>query len=148
MRVRQVAKGLGLFSFVLGAVELLAPRKVGESMGLERPNLIRAWGLREIAAGAMILSRPANAEAGVWSRVAGDVLDLGTLALAAPTDSRQKRGAGLRGRGAGGRCVDGLEAAAGRAAVWAGVQARPVRLGAGGDRGGGVTSLLPSREGV
>lgn len=90
MRVRQIAKGLGWFSLALGAAELVTPRKMGESMGLERPNLIRAFGLREIAAGAMILARPAKEETGVWSRVAGDVLDLGALALAAPTGSRQK----------------------------------------------------------
>ena len=89
MRARQIAQGLGWFSLALGAAELMAPKKLGRSMGLDRPNLIRGYGLREVAAGAMILARPRNEEAGVWSRVAGDVLDIGTLAMARP-QGRQK----------------------------------------------------------
>jgi len=89
MKVRQVAQGLGWFSLALGAAELLAPKKLGRSMGLEKPKLIRGYGLREVAAGAMILARPRSQKAGVWSRVAGDVLDIGTLAMARP-QGRQK----------------------------------------------------------
>jgi hypothetical protein len=89
MRARQIAQGLGWFSLALGAAELLAPKKLGRGMGLEKPNLIRGYGLREIAAGAMILARPRQPGAGMWSRVAGDVLDLGTLAMARP-QGRQK----------------------------------------------------------
>lgn len=88
MRVRQIAQALGWFSLALGAIELLARRRVGRSMGLDKPNTIRAFGLREIAAGAMILGRQRKNE-GVWSRVGGDMLDLGTLAMARPR-GRQK----------------------------------------------------------
>jgi hypothetical protein len=89
MRARQIAQGLGWFSLALGAAELLAPTRLGRSMGLDKPNLIRGYGLREIVAGAMILTRPRDAGAGVWTRVADDVLDLGALAMARPT-GRQK----------------------------------------------------------
>ena len=90
MRARQVAQALGWVSLGLGAAELLAPTRLGRSMGLDRPNLIRGYGLREIVAGAMILTRPRDAGPGVWSRVAGDVLDLGALAMARPTGRTQK----------------------------------------------------------
>jgi hypothetical protein len=84
MRVRQVAQALGWVSLALGAMEVLAPKTVGRSVGLDKPNTVRAFGLREIASGAMILARP-RTSAGVWTRVGGDVLDLGALAMARPT---------------------------------------------------------------
>ena len=83
MRADQVAKGLGWFSLALAAAELLQPRRLGRGMGLRRPGLLRAYGAREALAGVGLLSgrhRPLW----MWSRVAGDVLDLGTLALARP----------------------------------------------------------------
>ena len=88
MRVRQIAQALGWFSLALGAMELLAPRRVGRSMGLDKPNTVRAFGMREIASGAMILARQRKG-AGVWSRVGGDLLDLGTLAMDRPTGKQK-----------------------------------------------------------
>ena len=35
MRVRTAAQALGWFSLALGAMELLAPKRVGRSMGLD-----------------------------------------------------------------------------------------------------------------
>jgi len=56
------------------------------------PTLIQAYGLREIAAGVAILSssRPVG---GMWARVAGDGLDLGTLIanLADADEERRQR---------------------------------------------------------
>jgi hypothetical protein len=76
-----LANFLGLFSLGLGLWEVLAPRDVAHRTGTPYPALIRGYGLREIAAGLMILGsrRPAL---GLWSRVAGDGLDLATLAAA------------------------------------------------------------------
>lgn len=75
-----LAKGLGWFSVGLGLTELFAPSFVARVLGLrtERPLLIRACGLRELAAGLGIFAtrRPAGA---LWSRVAGDVIDLSLL---------------------------------------------------------------------
>ncbi|HYH64556.1 MAG TPA: hypothetical protein VD866_07660 [Urbifossiella sp.] len=76
-----VATALGLFSIALGLAELAAPHWVAARTGVPYPNLIRAYGLRELAAGVGILQarRPAPY---LWARVAGDVLDLATLAAA------------------------------------------------------------------
>ena len=76
---RKVARGLGWFSIGLGLAEVIAGRRIGRSLGMEDKGwLLRVFGVREIAAGAMILAsdRP---RAGVWARVAGDALDLAAL---------------------------------------------------------------------
>lgn len=78
----QLATGIGWFSVGLGVAELLAPRAVARGIGVRgrstSQNLTRFCGLRELAAGVGILSerRPA---AWMWSRVAGDVMDLALL---------------------------------------------------------------------
>ncbi len=78
----KLANGLGWFSLGLGLAELLAPDHVGKAVGLRNHrNLLRAAGLREIAAGVGILTQP-RAPGWVWSRVAGDVMDLGLLGSA------------------------------------------------------------------
>jgi len=81
---KRLAKGLGWFSVGLGLAELLAPRAVASISGVskERTGLIRLYGLRELAAGIMIFSQEKPVE-GVWSRVAGDALDLTSLGIAA-----------------------------------------------------------------
>ena len=84
----QLSKGLGWFSLALGAAELLAPRKITQALDAEgNERLVKAFGAREIAAGLAILGAPAHAER-VGSRVAGDALDLGALALAARNSPR------------------------------------------------------------
>ncbi|MBV9773405.1 MAG: hypothetical protein JO040_05620 [Gemmatimonadetes bacterium] len=75
-----MATGVGWFSLALGLAEVVAPEKIAGELGLEdKKNLVRLYGFREIAKGAGILSnrKPAG---WVWGRVAGDVLDLATLA--------------------------------------------------------------------
>lgn len=75
------AKGLGWFSLALGATELLAARRVTRTLGVEgHEGLVRAFGAREILAGVTSLS--VDKRPGIWSRVAGDALDIGALALA------------------------------------------------------------------
>jgi len=89
----RIARNLGWFSLGLGLAELVAPRLLARTLGLEgRETLLRAYGLREIGAGMWALSdTPAPA---MWSRVAGDLADLGTLALGARGgDEAQKRNA-------------------------------------------------------
>lgn len=73
------ARLLGGFSIGLGLAELLAPRAVGRPLSLgHRPNLLRAYGLRELAVGVPLLftKRP---RPWLMARVAGDLLDLATL---------------------------------------------------------------------
>ncbi|WP_235919324.1 hypothetical protein [Aureimonas psammosilenae] len=75
-----VVKGLGWFSIALGVVELVAPRKLHRALGLgHHEAMTRGFGLREIAAGVGILATRDPTPA-VWSRVAGDALDLASLA--------------------------------------------------------------------
>lgn len=83
LTARQVANGLGWFSIVLGVAEIAAPDQLARLIGT-RPHtaLFRAYGAREIAAGIGLLSGRST-PAWLWARVAGDALDLGTLALAA-----------------------------------------------------------------
>jgi hypothetical protein len=90
----QASRLLGWVSFAIGAAELIAPRKVARAVGMDERSsgLIRAYGARELVAGVGAHSvYPVPA---LWSRVAGDLLDLGTLAVAA------RRPDGGRGRGA------------------------------------------------
>lgn len=80
---KRLARGLGWFSIGLGLTELLAPRAIAKISGVSNKHtgLIRLYGLREIAAGVAIFSQK-QPVAGVWSRVAGDALDLASLGMA------------------------------------------------------------------
>jgi uncharacterized membrane protein len=86
----KLASALGWFSIGLGLAEVAAPKQMAKLIGVndgERTHtVLRTYGLREIAAGVGILSqrRPAG---WVWGRVAGDMLDLVSLASAFKSDS-------------------------------------------------------------
>jgi len=78
-QARALARGLGWFSIALGAIELAAPGTIRRNLGLPgNSKLVQAYGLREIASGVAILAAP-NPNQMVWSRVAGDMLDIATL---------------------------------------------------------------------
>lgn len=82
------ANALGWFSLALGAAELLAPRLLASRLGLRgRATLLQLYGLREIGAGLGLLSGR-HRSAWLWARVAGDALDLATLATARPGGGR------------------------------------------------------------
>lgn len=88
----QLARGLGWFSFGLGAAELVAPGRIAKSLGLDGKEwLIRAYGAREIAAGIPTLSM--DKQVGLASRIAGDAIDLATLAPALRRDNPKRRNA-------------------------------------------------------
>lgn len=77
----RIARVLGWTSIALGAVELLRPQTFARPLGIRRAApLLRVFGAREIASGVAALS--ANPRPAIWSRVGGDALDLGALALA------------------------------------------------------------------
>lgn len=89
---RKLARGLGWFSLALGLTELIAPGTIKRNVGTPGPKgVVRAYGLREIAGGLAILAsnRPVGM---VWSRVAGDLLDLATLMPALSKRNRQRTG--------------------------------------------------------
>jgi uncharacterized membrane protein len=89
---KRLARGLGWFSVGLGLTELLAPRAIAKISGVsnERTSLIRLYGIRELASGIAIFSQQKPTEA-LWSRVAGDALDLTSLGVAF-TSPNAKRG--------------------------------------------------------
>lgn len=85
----QLARALGWFSIGLGVVELFAPRRVTETLGMEgSETMVRAFGLREIMAGIMSLSVDKNA--GLWARVGGDGLDAAALLSGLTSDNPKK----------------------------------------------------------
>src|SRR5215208_6410625 len=74
----RLSRVLGWFSLGLGLAELLAPRRITMALGMQgNETLVRAYGAREIGSGILSLSVDKNT--GLWSRVAGDGLDLATL---------------------------------------------------------------------
>jgi hypothetical protein len=86
----RMARNLGWFSLGLGAMEVLAPERITRALGMEgQERLVRAYGFREVAAGMLSLSL--EKKAGLWSRVAGDGLDIATL-MAGFRDDNPKKG--------------------------------------------------------
>ena len=91
---KKLAPTLGWFSIGLGAPQVMAPGKMNRLVGLEdnatNRNLMRAVGLREIASGVGIFTR--KRPVGLWSRVAGDAMDLALLgaALGYPRNTKSR----------------------------------------------------------
>lgn len=86
----KLAVQLGWFSIALGAVELFASRPLARTLGMRgQERLIRAYGVREIVKGVGLLTSP-NPTPWLWGRVAGDALDLGTLANAYRTSPKRR----------------------------------------------------------
>lgn len=83
MDYKKMSVGLGLFSLALGAVELLAAKKVTRALDAEgHEGLVKGFGAREVAAGVGILAAPA-VSTNIWNRVVGDAMDLAALGAAA-----------------------------------------------------------------
>jgi uncharacterized membrane protein len=87
---RRLADGLGVFSLGLGTAQLVAPGAMNRLVGADdnpRNRAVHRWvgGAREFAVGVGIGSRRMPA-VWLWSRVAGDMFDLGVLGylLASP----------------------------------------------------------------
>ncbi len=82
---QRLARNLGWFSVGLGATELLAPGLVAKISGApdskRSRTVIRTYGGREIAQGIAILTSMPRPAGWMWGRVAGDALDIGSLAV-------------------------------------------------------------------
>jgi hypothetical protein len=98
-RTLDFAHVLGWGSIGIGLCQLLGPRRVTSALGIsDKPShhgILRILGVRELMHGIGILTAPQLDEklsAGVWSRVAGDVLDASLLGVAA---TKTKNPAGL-----------------------------------------------------
>ncbi len=90
-----LVKGLGVASLGLGLSEILAPGKIATLAGVDETSrsrtIIRSLGMRECGHGAALLAGPDKL---VWTRVAGDVLDVAFLGAGVI-----RRGPGRRRRG-------------------------------------------------
>src|SRR3954447_7025292 len=88
-----LAQFLGWFSIGLGAAQLTAPRAMCKLVGADgegsAPVLMRLMGLRELTQGTGILTRP-RPTTWLWSRVAGDALDLAALGLIGAKNRRRR----------------------------------------------------------
>jgi len=90
----EMARALGWFSLALGAAELVAPHAITRALGMQgKEGLVRAFGLREIAAGMTSLSTEKSL--GLWSRVGGDALDLAVLFSAYRDNNPKKQNVGF-----------------------------------------------------
>lgn len=82
---------IGWFSIALGAAELAAPGRIARWLGMEEQRpLLRLYGAREVTKGVGILSRR-RPVGWMWGRVAGDALDLATLATGLRPANRRRR---------------------------------------------------------
>ena len=93
---QRLAQGLGYLSLGVGVAQVAAPRLVAWLTGA-RPSqahksVVRAVGLRELAAGAGLLSANTTSP-WLWARAAGDVMDLAMLGagLASGKVGRRRR---------------------------------------------------------
>jgi hypothetical protein len=85
----RAARALGYVSIGIGLTELIAPGTVLNLLGLEdtrdRRGVLGALGVREVMHGVSLLTETepsTQMKAGLWSRVAGDVLDSALLGAA------------------------------------------------------------------
>ncbi len=82
---QRIAQGLGAMSLGLGAVSVMAPDAVCRAIGIaptsDRTTLARAVGVREFGHAALLLGNR-NPAPGAWSRVGGDLLDIGLMVIA------------------------------------------------------------------
>ena len=92
-RADKLAQGLGWFSIGLGVAQIVAPRGMSRLIGVKDADgnkaVMRAVGMREIAAGIGLLSDPKPTGFAV-ARVAGDVMDLAMLANALNTPENDR----------------------------------------------------------
>jgi len=85
-----LGRALGWFSLGLGLVEVLAPQRITQALGMPgQEALVRTYGVREIISGVLSLSTERTL--GLWSRVGGDGLDIATLLAALRDDNPKKQ---------------------------------------------------------
>ena len=98
---RQLQDGLGLFSLGLGTAQLAAPGPMTRLIGArdtKRNRMLHRWGggAREFGVGTGIMSHTMPA-VWMWSRVAGDMVDLSVLGaiMANPRRPNSRRNAAI-----------------------------------------------------
>lgn len=85
-----MARGIGLMSLMLGGIDLMGAKPLAASLGIRgQEPMIRLYGVREILQGwAILVAR--DPTMWVWSRVASDALDIGTLVAEHYAGNRSK----------------------------------------------------------
>ncbi len=106
-----IARGLGWFSIGLGLAEILMPRAMARGLGMQgREEVLLLYGVREIITGIGLLAAD-HRTPWMWGRVAGDALDMATLAAHMQPGQRLGPALGLAAV-AGVTAVDAATAAA------------------------------------
>ena len=121
----RTATFLGWFSVGLGLAELLAAKPMARLLGMQgNEGLLRLYGMREIATGVGIFASEDKAP-WLWGRVAGDALDLATLAACFEDNPRKPALMAAIAAVAGVTVVDAMTAQ--QLATQAEVRAEPLR---------------------
>ena len=95
MNSTSLARFLGWFSLVLGAVEIAIPKTLIGMLGVRGgPALMRGFGAREMAAGVIVLANPGS-PIGPATRLAGDALDIAVLGAALSPRNPRRVAAGV-----------------------------------------------------
>lgn len=85
-----LASVVGWLSLGLGMTQVAVPERIGAALGMEDwSELIRAYGIRNAATGMGILAQR-HPTPFLWARVAGDALDLVTLATRTGPDNPRR----------------------------------------------------------
>lgn len=87
-----LARAMGWFSIGLGVAEIVGGRRIARGLGMSgRASTVRLYGAREIGQGIGIL-RSQNPDGWMMARIAGDFLDLASLAPGlSPRNRRRER---------------------------------------------------------
>lgn len=87
------AQALGWFSIGIGLTEVLAPRQLANTIGIndsdDNCTVLRGFGVREIVNGIGILTQP-RSSGWLWGRVGGDAMDLAFLCKQYGDDATDK----------------------------------------------------------
>ena len=76
----QLAQFLGMFSVLLGTIELIWGGPIGRALGLEDYEwVVRVYGARDLINGLLIFFSTEDPTPWIWLRVIADALDAGTL---------------------------------------------------------------------
>jgi len=112
MNNRKIGLGLGIFSIGLGLAELMASRRITRALDADgHEKLVKAFGAREMLAGASLLAAP-TAPINAWARAAGDMLDIAATGAAVRNSPRNGMAWGALAFVVGALVVDTLAARA------------------------------------
>ena len=84
-----VKRVLGICSVGVGLVAVAAPDRVARFLGINDEQAMSAFGARELAAGAGLLS-PVKPSPWFWLRAGGDVMDVAMLSRAVGRDNPRR----------------------------------------------------------